>query len=151
MQPVVAWPPGSVGRWGSPFSRPWLADLRRHPKGLTIPKGVWLITCDGCAWVSMRVNMRLAMELVSQPALLTSIPPVRPLPMLPPCPRPPHRRPLPPPTQRVRTMDFYEDGDPSDWIDIAVVKPCHTGTVWSDEWNVRLCGGGKAMLIKVSQ
>lgn len=149
MQPVQAWPPGSVGRWGSPFSVPWMVDLRRHPRGLTVPKGVWMITCYLHSWVLMRVNVRLAVELTSQPALETSIPPVAPLPFLPPC--PPLPQSFPPPTQRVRTTDFYEDGDWDDWVNLTVVHPCSTGTVWSDQWNVRLCGHGKAMLIKVSQ
>lgn len=130
-----------------------MVDLRRHPKGLTIPKGVWMVTCYLHSFVLMRVNVRLAVELTSQPALETSIPPVVPLPFLPPCPppMPMARRPFPPPTQRIRSADLYEDGDCDDWVNLTVVHPCSTGTVWSDQWNVRLCGWGKAMLIKVSQ
>lgn len=134
MLPVQAWPPGSPGRSLSPFSSPWLVDLRRHPLGMTIPKGVWMVTCSSGAGVVMRVNLGLAVELVSQPELLTSIPPIRPLPMLPRCPPCPPR---PPP------HDFF--------VNHTIVAPNHTGTVWSDGWNVRLCGGGQAMLIKVSQ
>lgn len=133
MLPVTAWPPGSPGRWGSPFSVPWLVDLRRHPLGMTIPKGVWLVTCHHNAGVVMRINLGLAVELVAQPDLLTSIPPVTPLPMLPPIPCAPG----PPPG------DFF--------VNHTIVAPHHTGTVWSDGWNVRLCGSGRAMLIKASQ
>lgn len=133
MLPVSAWPPGSPGRWGSPFGVPWMVDLRRHPLGLTIPKGVWLVTCHHNAGVVMRVNLGLAVELVSQPDLLTSIPPVTPLPMLPPIPRPPSGPP----------RDFF--------VNHTIVAPHSTGTVWSDGWNVRLCGCGRAMLIKASQ
>lgn len=148
MQPVQAWPPGSPGRWGSPFSVPWMVDLRRHPQGMTIPKGVWMVTCASNAGVVMRVNLSLAVQLDAQPDLLTSIPPVVPLPLLPAPPTPPawRTRRAPPPQ-----IDYYEDGGTSDWIvDQTVVAPCHTGTVWSDGWNLRLCGCGGAMLIKVS-
>ena len=136
MLPVQAWPPGSPGRWGSPFAVPWLVDLRRHPRGLTIPKGVWLVRCSTNAGVVMRVNLSLAVELVGQPELLTSIPPVVPLPLLP---APPGPRPWPP---------APSDGDDL-IINQTVVAPCHVGTVWSDGWNLRLCGCGAAMLIKV--
>lgn len=150
MVPVSAWPPGAPGRWGSPFSIPWMVDLRRHPQGMTIPKGVWLVTCASNAGVVMQVNLSLAVELDGQPALLTSIPPVAPLPLLPPPPTPPSwpiGRRVPPPT-----IDYYDDGGPSDIIiNHTVVAPCRTGTVWSDGWNLRLCGCGAAMLIKVSQ
>lgn len=114
-----------------------MVDLRRHPKGLTIPKGVWLVRCSPNAGVVMRVNLSLAVELVSQPELLTSIPPVRPLPLLP---RPPGPRPW-----------QAQRGGEDAIINQTVVAPCHTGTVWSDGWNLRLCGCGGAMLIKVSQ
>lgn len=135
MLPVQGWPPGSPGRSLSPFSVPWLVDLRRHPLGMTIPKGVWMVSCSGNAGVVMRVNLGLAVELVSQPALITSIPPIQPLPMLPPIPRPP----CPP-------------GPPQDFfVNHTIVAPHHTGTVWSDGWSVRLCGCGRAMLIKASQ
>lgn len=64
------------------------------------------------------------------------------------------RQPPPPrPQQRITSIpDYYDDGGPNDWIvNHTVVHPCQTGTVWSDGWNVRLCGCGKALLIKVSQ
>lgn len=153
MQPVSAWPPGSPGRWGSPLSVPWLVDLRRHPLGMTIPKGVWLATCRHNAGVVMRVNMSLAVELVGQPDLLTSIPPIVPLPMLPPIPCPPCPPPSPP--WRGAPWSAFPQGMDEDDDDIivnhTVVAPNHTGTVWSDGWNYRLCGQGRAMLIKVSQ
>lgn len=138
MLPVQAWPPGSPGRWGSPFSVPWLVDLRRHPLGLTIPKGVWLVRCTANAGVVMRVNLSLAIQLDGQPELLTSIPPVQPLPLLPAPPGPP-----PWPPQPCNGEDLI--------VNQTVVAPHHTGTVWSDGWNLRLCGCGGAMLIKVSQ
>lgn len=44
------------------------------------------------------------------------------------------------------------DDDPDDWIvNQTVVHPGQTTTVWSDGWNLRLCGNGQAMLVKVSQ
>ncbi|HEX8837698.1 MAG TPA: hypothetical protein VF748_12230 [Candidatus Acidoferrum sp.] len=49
------------------------------------------------------------------------------------------------------TVEDMED-DPDDWIvDQTVVYPGQTTTVWSDGWNLRLCGNGPVMLIKVSQ
>lgn len=117
---------------------------------MTIPKGVWMVTCTNNAGVVMQVNLSLAVELDGQPCLLTSIPPVVPLPLLPPPPTPPvwpmGRQVAPP------VIDYYEDGGPSDCIiNQTIVAPCHTGTVWSDGWNMRLCGCGGAMLIKISQ
>lgn len=44
------------------------------------------------------------------------------------------------------------DDDDDDWIvNNTVVHPGQTSTVWSDGWNLRLCGNGQAMLVKVSQ
>ncbi|HEX8837699.1 MAG TPA: hypothetical protein VF748_12235 [Candidatus Acidoferrum sp.] len=81
MLPVQVYPPGSPGRWGSPFSKPWLVDLRRYPQGMTVPKGVWMVTCGQGAQAKFRVNLSLAVQQQDQPELLTSTPPVRPLPM----------------------------------------------------------------------
>ena len=152
---ISAWPPGSPGRWGSPFSRPWLVDLRRHPQGMTIPKGVWLVTCRQNSGVVMQINLSLAVELVSQPDLITSTPPIVPLPMLPPIPRPPPPPcpPLPPQFPAyIKYADEFGAPSPNDRIvNHTVVGPCQTGTVWSDGWNLRLCGCGRAMLIQVSQ
>ena len=120
---------------------------------MTIPKGVWMVSCSHDAKVIIRVNLSLAIELKHQPFLLTSIPPVRPLPMIEPAPpwpvvNPLHHRPRP---HHKRTIDYYEDGPDDLIVHHVVVHPCQTGTVWSDGWNVLLCGHGKAMLIKVSQ
>lgn len=42
-----------------------------------------------------------------------------------------------------------QDDDEDDWIvNQTIVQPGQTGTVFSDGWNVRVCGNGKAMLIK---
>lgn len=124
---------------------------------MTIPKGVWLVTCHGNAGVVMRVNMALAVELISQPDLITSIPPIAPLPMLPPIPCSPlptrqrhgswhgHR------ARRHGEVTSFDDDNDDFIVNHTIVAPHHTGTVWSDGWNLRLCGGGKAMLIKVSQ
>lgn len=153
MLPVSAWPPGSPGRWGSPLSVPWLVDLRRYPLGMTIPKGVWMAFCHHNAGVVMRINLSLAVVQNDQPSLLTSIPPIVPLPLLPPVPCSP---PPPPPSQSWRGAPWSAfpqgmDEDDDCIVNHTVVAPHHTGTVWSDGWNVRLCGGGRAMLIKVSQ
>lgn len=91
-----------------------------------------MVSCSSNAGVIMQVNLGLAVELINQPAMITSIPPITPLPMLP-------RPPCPPSQPR----DFF--------VNHTIVRPGSTGTVWSDGWNVRLCGGGRAMLIKASQ
>jgi hypothetical protein len=128
MLPVQAWPPGAPGRWGSPFSRPWLIDTSDSPCGLTVPKGVWLIHCRDGAHVDFRVRMDFGFVL-PQPVRSPDPPPP---PMWPPSISTP---PPPPPTPW--------------WKIFTLVWPHQTGTVWSDGQNVRVRGCGRAMLIQV--
>ena len=51
-------------------------------------------------------------------------------------------------TPRHMIADF-DDEDDDRIVNQTVVNPGQTGTVWSDGWNVRVCGNGKAMLVKV--
>ena len=42
------------------------------------------------------------------------------------------------------------DDDDGDWsVEQTIVNPGQSANVWSDGWNVRVCGNGKAMLIKL--
>jgi hypothetical protein len=127
MLPVQAAIPGAPGRWGSPFSRPGLIDLRRHKRGLIVPRGHFLIACSEGAWVDMRVRMDLTH------------------------PPPPRRSPDPPPPSWPpgKPWPLPHHRKPPWWAVFTLVRPGQTLPVWSDGQNIRLSGWGRAMLIHV--
>src|SRR6516164_3365737 len=130
MLPVQAWPPGAPGRWGSPFSRPWLVIVGgpTYPCGLVVPKGTWLIHCRDCTTVGFRVRIDLGLQ--------------EPQPIRVPDPPPPPMWPPPPPQPAPQII-------PPIWHVFTLVYPGQTTTVWSDGQNVKVCGQGRAMLMNV--
>ena len=168
--PVTAHPPLCPGSWGSPYSRPRLIELRHHPRGYVLHKGIWMVRC-GANRVELAIYECFEEEQRRPPGtgmLPHSPPPKPPL-------RPPRTNGMPAatPAARPQLRPYFEDDahtpearaqwqqsqcPPSpppcppisnhiQWI--VLVREGQVGTVFADGWNMQIRGAGDALIIRV--
>lgn len=165
MLPVTPLWQRGPGYWGSPFARPRRIELRRHPRGYRIPKGIWLVKC-GANRVEMmwRENDGFCDEPRRFPGtgmIGPRFPPPRP-----PRPPPPHCRPprppkptwppTPPPRPGVADPLAPPNWEPP-WPRPGdnrvhreeLIRQFSTGVVYADGFSVVLCGTGEAIAIRI--
>jgi hypothetical protein len=150
--PVTPFPMRGPGWWGSPFGRPIRVELRHHPRGVPLPKGVWMVRCGpNRVELVWREDEDFDDEPRRAPGTGLLRPPKHPEP---PWPTPP---PLVPrsvnPAQDTRHGKPGGGGGPGPGHNALrreeLIRPGSTGTVFADGHSVILSGAGEAIAIRV--